>query len=294
MDNGVKNIKFNRNKNPGIDFDILSLEEILQTQNLDHSPRELHRVEFYILIFITSGKGIHTIDFTEYEYSQGSVITIRKDQLHKFHKSEATGFMLLFTEEFMLSYLEKSGARKLMELFNELFYSQKTDLNPKEFTQFTPLIREMEYEFHQPIDEHTSGIIRNLLQIFVSRLHRLKAARDPVSKDPKYVEKFLKFQELVERCWAESRSVQEYANRLNITTKTLNNIAHHIIDKSSKTFIDEIAVLHIKRLLINSPLNVKEIAYRSGFDEPSNLFKFFKRYTGQTPEHFRTEHAKLA
>lgn len=292
MDNNVKNIKFDRNKYPGVDVEIMPLEQILKRNDLDHSPKDLHRVEFYILMIITAGSGVHTIDFTDFEYSKGSVITIRKNQLHKFHNSTATGFMLLFTEEFMLSYLEKGGAQKIMQLFNELFYSQKTDLNSIELTKFITLIQEIEGEFHQPIDEHTSGIIRNLLQILVSRLHRLRVTASPAPKDQKYVPQFLRFQEMVEKCWAESRAVQDYANRLSVTTKTLNNIVHHITNKSTKTFIDEVAILHIKRLLINSSLNVKEIAYQSGFEEPSNLFKFFKRYTGQTPEHFRAAYSQ--
>jgi AraC-like DNA-binding protein len=34
-------------------------------------------------------------------------------------------------------------------------------------------------------------------------------------------------------------------------------------------------------------ISIKEITYQAGFDEPTNLIKFFKQRTGQTPAQFR-------
>ena len=76
-----------------------------------------------------------------------------------------------------------------------------------------------------------------------------------------------------------------------MTPKTLSNITHHVAGKSAKAFIDGILTLQIKRMLINSSLPIKSIAYQAGFSEPTNLFKFFKRYTNQTPEAFRNNHS---
>ena len=79
----------------------------------------------------------------------------------------------------------------------------------------------------------------------------------------------------------------DYAKELGFSTKKLNMVVQSIVQKPAKVFIDEILMLQIKRLLFNSQLSIKEIAYVSGFDEPSNLFKFFKRYNQSTPESFR-------
>ena len=292
MKNNIKYIKFDRRKHPGVEFDLAPLEFLLNRKDLDHSPFHQHRVEFYILILITAGKGVHTIDFTDFEYRRGTVLAIRKDQVHQFHPSDATGFMLLFTEEFVLSYLEKSGAEKIMEFFNELIHSQKTDLQATEFNEFMILVNEIVTEFHRAHDEYTPGIIRNLLQVIVSKLHRKRTDHPEFQKDQKHMSSFLKLQKLVEAQCTEFRSVQYYADQLGVTTKTLNNITQRIIGKAPKTFIDELATLQIKRMLINSSLSVKEIAYEAGFDEPTNLFKFFKRYTGQTPEAFRSRYIR--
>lgn len=283
----VRNISFDRKKNPGLEFDIIPLEKILDQNKHNHDPLNSHRVNFYVVLFITSGNGKHTIDFLEYEYGKGSILTVRKDQIHKFHPCTSEGFILLFTEEFVLSYLEKPSARKISELFNELLFKQITKLTVKELDELLLLIDQMNNEFNGPIDEHTSSIVRNYLQVFVSKVHRIRSTSLHFKKDHKYMEQFLMFQRLVESLCTKSRSVQFYADRMNVTTKTLSNMTHSMVKKSPKAFINEILTLQIKRALINTTRSIKEIAYQSGFEEPSNLFKFFKRYAGQTPKAFR-------
>ena len=74
---------------------------------------------------------------------------------------------------------------------------------------------------------------------------------------------------------------------MSVSTKTLNTITKSIVNKSAKAFVDEISTKQIKRLLINTKLSIKEIAYQSGFEETTNFYKYFKRQTQVTPEQFR-------
>ena len=98
---------------------------------------------------------------------------------------------------------------------------------------------------------------------------------------------FLDFQKLVENHCFETRKVSDYAAKMGFSTKTLNNVVQSVVTKSAKTFIDEIVIIQIKRLLINSSMTIQEIAYTSGFDEPTNLYKYFKKYVMTSPEVFR-------
>jgi AraC family transcriptional regulator, transcriptional activator of pobA len=58
--------------------------------------------------------------------------------------------------------------------------------------------------------------------------------------------------------------------------------------RSTKHVIDERVVLEHKRLLAHTEISVKQLAERTGFDEPTNLVKFFRHHTGMTPLAFRT------
>ncbi len=290
MGNQIINISFDRKKVPLIDFEILPLESILQRTGLAHDPRSPHKVNFYLLILITSGVGKHTIDFEEYELVPRSVLTIRKDQIQCFHDGSHQGHLLLFTEEYLLSYLDTIGTDKISELFNELLFGQHTVLNESPFEEALTVVKQIDQEFNQPLDEHTPGIIRNLLQVLTSKIHRIRSNTLSLVPEHKYTHQLLAFQKLVETDGQKSRSVQYYAELLNVTAKTLNNITQRMLGKSAKQFVDDIITLKIKRLLINTNDSIKEIAYQSGFEEPSNLFKFFKRQTLQTPEVFRQAH----
>lgn len=288
MNPRIQQVVFDNRIFPKAQFDILRIEEVFQRKNLDHSPFSFHRVDFYLMILSTHNQGYHNIDFIEYELKRGTVLTIRKDQIHRFVNKDAKGFVLLFTNSFIVDYLIQLEALKTLQLFNELLGSPKIQLIDAEFDEIFNLIASIQNEYFHKRDEFSLAIIRSLLQVLIGKLFRAKSTRNnKVIKSSKYLENFIQFQDLVEQHCLQTKKVKDYAIMMGITTKTLNNIVHSILNKTAKIFIDETVITQIKRLLIHSNLNIKEIAYQTGFQEPSNLFKYFKKLTGQTPEGFR-------
>lgn len=290
MKSDLRNVRFDHSKHPGTAFEIVSLESIIHREDLDHDHLSPHLIRFYLMIFVLEGSGKHTIDFVDHAYEKGTVLTVRKDQIHSFHISDAKGYLLVFTDEFVLSFLENSSVQKVKELFNELLFPQSSLLTAQQYQECVMILDEISKEFYQYADDHSSGIVRSLLQVLANKIYRSRSAYQ-VRKDHKYMRQFLELQELIEQNCKSNRAVKYYANELNVTTKTLNNITQYVLNKSPKTFIDEVLMLQIKRQLINTDLTIKEIAYHSGFDEPSNLFKFFRRFSSQTPEQFRATFA---
>ena len=61
-----------------------------------------------------------------------------------------------------------------------------------------------------------------------------------------------------------------------------NNIGQVI----SQKVIDDYIILQAKRNLINSSLKSTELAYKLGFEDPTNFTKYFKKNTGLTPNSF--------
>jgi len=290
MKEEIKHIRFSNRNLPNAQFDIITLEELYSRKTLDHNLEALHKVEFYIMIIITDGKGVHTIDFTDYPYQSGSILTIRQDQIHKFQVNNAKGFLLLFTDEFLISYLEKLEALKSMQLFNELLGFPKLQLKKEAYSEVILLLKEISKEYFQTRDDYSLGVVRSLLHILITKLYRYKSNEKRILKDKKYLSEFLEFQKLVENHCFETRKVSDYAIKMGFSTKTLNNVVQSVVTKSAKIFIDEIVITQIKRLLINSSLTIQEIAYTAGFDEPTNLFKYFKKHVNSSPEIFRQAH----
>jgi len=291
---GILQIGFDRAKHPDWEFDLLLLENIWTRTDLDHSPLLLHRVSFYLMLVITEGSGTHTIDFRDYSYEKGTILTIRKDQVHRFHelqKAEGVkGYLMLFTEEFLVSYFEKTESARSLNLFNELLGAPRLQLGEGNYEATLALIKEIQSEFRGQNDEFSPSVVRSLIQILVSRLYRIKSLSGISTQDKKYTSQFLEFQRLVEGNGTKNRNVSFYAEALATTPKMLNKLTKAIVHKTAKSFINELVTLQIKRKLIQSSLTITEIAYQTGFEEPTNLYKFFKRHTGHTPEAFRRYH----
>lgn len=287
----IEHIEFENRTNPNSYFDIVRIEELLN-RKLDHDLFKNHIVKFYIIFLITNGEGYHTIDFTDYPYQKGTVLLIRKDQIHRFFKSRnAKGYLLIFTEELILSHLHRLEASKSFQLFNEMLSFPKIDLHQKGavFSDLINLIRHIEFEY-QCKDEYSIGITRSALHILIIKLFRIKSDKGHLISKKKYLAEFLAFQEMVEEHCFNNRKVISYAQEMGFSTKTLNNIVQAIVNKPAKTFIDEIAIMQIKRLLVSTQQPIKEIAYAAGFDNNANFFKYFKKYVGSSPEIFRKAH----
>ena len=97
---------------------------------------------------------------------------------------------------------------------------------------------------------------------------------------------FKKFNSLIEQNIAKSRSADFYANELAITYKHLNLICKELVNKTAKNVIDDFLILKAKRNLINTTMKSNELAFKLGFEDPTNFTKYFKKHTGLTPKEF--------
>lgn len=286
MKSTIKNIPFSNKTKPKSNFDVVKIEELLGRQ-MNHDIHKKHLVNFYILLFASAGAGIHTVDFKDYAVQKGTILLIRKDQIQKFSKSNLEGIILLFKFDFLGSYFIETEVKKSLLLFNEFLHTPDLQLPDTEFGIISDLMERIKKEYYHVEDEFSPSIIRSELQILINRLYRLKINSQIERRERKYLSEFILFQDFVERKYTQSLKVKDYAKWLGVSTKKLNTITNDIVNKSAKEFIDEICINNIKRQLINSDKSVKEIAYHSGFEEPSNFYNFFKKRVGNTPDEYR-------
>lgn len=83
----------------------------------------------------------------------------------------------------------------------------------------------------------------------------------------------------------------DYAARLFIHPRHLTNTLLLTTGKSPCAFMEEAITTEACRLLDETTLTVAEIAWRFGYDEPTNFVKFFKGMTGTTPLRYRKSRA---
>ena len=285
----IQKVAFDNQVRPESSFDLLLLEELM-TRSVDHDIDKPHKVEFFMLILISEGRGAHNIDFIDYPYEAGSVLTIRKDQIQYFTRSSAKGYIMLFMDEFLTSYLDEAETRKTVNLFNELLGAPCIRVDEDAFKELLDITKRIQHEYQENDDEYALGVIRSELHILTTKLFRVKQGSQQMVGDKKYLSQFIEFQNLVEQQVAQSTRVGHFARQMGVSTKTLNTITRSIVHKSAKDFIDEICIKQIKRYLIHSSESIKEVAFSMGFYETTNFYKYFKRNMRMTPEEFRSQY----
>ncbi len=290
MKKEIKAINFENKTLSRSHFDFVHLEDILNSTPKNHNQFEFHKVSFYILFLVTKNEGTYSLNFKDYPLKKGTIFTLRKDNIHKFHKNKSKGILLIFTENFIVNHSSKLEASKLILLFNEMLTSPKLQLNEIEYKEIITLTNLIKEEYFKRKDDYAPNIIRNLLQVIANKLLRIKSKDNQILDHGKYLSNFLTLQKLVENHCFNSKKVSFYADKMGVTSKTLNNITQSIIHQSAKAFINDTVIIQTKRLIINSQDSLTEIAFQVGFDEPTNFFKYFRKYTGVSPSQFRTMH----
>lgn len=286
MNKDIPHIKFTPAVNDNFGFEIIPIDKIIQNkEQYLHDPELPHQLKFYNLIFFTQGSGRHFIDFNWYPVQQNSLVYLAKEQINAFEFLEdLKGFCIIFTEQYFVDCFSNLSNDFIFRLFNPQLFSPILQI-PKEsdFENYFNLLKK-EYTHSESFNHKT--IVDSLFAILISKAENLKQNQTFQLKNHSKIIIFQKFSSLIEKNLTISRSANFYANELAITYKHLNEICKELVNKTAKNVIDDFVILQAKRNLINSTIKSSELAYKLGFKDPTNFTKYFKKYTGYTPNSF--------
>lgn len=247
-------------------------------------------MNFYNILYIISGEGKHEVDFKVYDFKAGDMILIAKNQVHHFFPdTEATGYIIMFTEDYLCSNSEMN-INDFLEHFNSPLYNPiiKIDVCEEESNR---ILVDLLYKEYKSEDSAVKvQLLKSLFRSFMLAISKFKKPNELRESSGNY-KKFIEFKNLVEMHYKERKTVQEYAKLMLVSQKTINQATRTAVDLSAKQFIIDRILLEIKRYIGQGGLTINEISDLMGFDEPSNLTKFFKRYEGVSPKEFRAEYS---
>ena len=254
--------------------------------------RLTHRYEFHTLVCVTQGKCTQMVDFKSISCEPGSLLVVRAGQAHNYgHGEDWEGWNVLFRPEFILPNATASSttSHDLKAALHLEKLHEHMVLSSQELSTVTGLIQQMrEDTLMDASQEEVNALLRHQLHSLLARLSILQGRRQVQdSLISPALQRFRRFQQLVEQNFARWHQVADYASRLGYTEKTLARAVMTSMDMSAKVYIAARIVLEAKRLLVHTDLSVVAIAEKLGFDEPTNFSKFFKREAACTPAEFR-------
>jgi len=268
-------------------FALKRMEDIYR--NAQGAPDSPHRHEFYTIIFIEQGEGVHFVDFAEYKIENHTIYFIQPGQMHQLVlTTEPVGWVISFTEEFLMA---NSIPEKLVNdiyLFNDYGQSPPLQVDDEILPVYQNLIGQMNL-FAGSLESYTLEAIGSLLKIFLIQSNNLCGLRK--SNNPQLIEtgnRILRtFKQALNKNYKSAHMVSDYANEMAVTSDYLNKTLKNLTGISAKDHIQSKLITEAKRSLLFSDISTKELAFELGFEEPAHFNNFFKKITGQTPSEFR-------
>ena len=246
-----------------------------------------HRHSFYHLVYFTVGSGTHTIDFAQFTVRPQQIYFMTPGQVHSWSfEGKVDGYLVNFSPEFFHSFLLRPEYLDSFYFLNGVTEDSVLNLSDFVADKLTRTFEEL-IETSAAVAAFREDLIRvQLLEIFI--LIAQSGSRDKIEKVSAPSNMVIKnFQRLVENNFLKMKLPGEYARKLSVTPNHLNALSKIHLGMQAGEVIRLRTILEAKRLLVSIDLTVSEIAYKLNFSDNSYFTKFFRKYTGLTPESFR-------
>ncbi|MFJ7149189.1 helix-turn-helix domain-containing protein [Streptomyces sp. NPDC100445] len=250
-----------------------------------------HRHTFYEIVHVSAGSGTHVVDLARWPVRPPHLAVVLPGQVHHWEGGRGPeGTLVLFTDDFLVDH--PGDRRTLRGLGRRCWFA----LDAEEDRSVARLMTELVTEHRERAPGHES-VLRSLLHVLVVRAARLPdrtgggpgtGTQTGAGGRPAAVAEA--FTRLLTRPETAGRSVRECADRLGVTPGYLTQAVRTATGRPPGRLLIEARAYQAQRLLAHTQLSVRQVAARTGFDDPAYFSRFFRRETGSSPGDFRRKH----
>lgn len=261
--------------------------KVILSDSLDTNPALLKDKTLYKFIWVTDGEVELNIDHQSIILKAGQLLTLSHLHHVEFNSVDGTCYALMFNSNFYCIYGNDHEVSCNGLLFHGSSHIVVFDLSDQERQKIDTLTGIMREEFESR-DHLQDEMLRVLLKRFIILCTRMAENRQGVRKENGLqFETIRKFYVLVDTWFKEKKQVQEYADMLNKSPKTLANLLSAYQQPSAIRIIHNRIQAEAERLLLYTSKSSKEIALSLGFEDQATFSRFFKNVTGQSATEFR-------
>lgn len=256
---------------------------------------EAASVELYVISFKSS---IGHLEYgrNHYDFEEGTMIFTAPNQIiYPSHLAsdfnDEEGWSLFFHPDILYG-------TELSKRINELNFftydvNEALHISDAERIKINDCIRNIVDEYSQNLDQHSHELIVSNLDLLLNYCKRFYD-RQFLTRRKENSSVIIHIEQLLRDYFNSEKpstiglpSVKYCAEHVNLSPNYLSDLLKKETGKNTKEHIDYYLLNKAKDLLIGTELNISEIAYELGFEQPKSFTKLFKKKTGLTPREFR-------
>lgn len=278
------------NKHAVLEFERVKQEKVVMADE-SALPVTLANDVFVSPNFVISlcHKGLCKADFDmrPIEFKQHDIAVMLPDHIigHGECSEDYSTTMIVIDREFFDQLTNRESFSGYLKYKNHSNYH----LNNEQYSQITTILATLRLvvEIHRP---KRTDSLANLLDILFYALTDYRGDESLNTVEFRNTYLFNSFYDLLINNYKQQHEIAWYAERLCLTPKYFSSIIRQITGKSAAQWIDDMLILHAKRLLFTRrDMNIQQIAFELGFKGNANFCRFFKDQTGLRPSEYRKQ-----
>lgn len=237
----------------------------------------VHRHKFYEILYFThvDKEDYHTIDFVKYPLFTNQLYILKPGQVHSLKLQHQKGFLFAVNPEYFNTIQ--------LHTENYIDYTLPNTIIPdaNDSQNILQIIRLIFNEFYH---QHRKNLLNAYMNAFITYLISISQKDSDTEKIDKRV---LVLLDIIDKYFLSEHSTNFYAQQVSLSNRRINDLTIKYLNVTVKQLIRQRLLLEAKRLISLGDMTFKEIAFHLGFSDASYFSRFFKEYSGITPEQFK-------
>lgn len=250
---------------------------------------------FYIISLKTMS-GSMKYGRKKYDFEEGTMIFTAPNQLMDTCQmvddlNDLDGWSLFIQPDFL--YRTNLGQKMNDYTFFSYESNEALHLSESEKNKIIESINNIVEEYSLNIDKHSNDLIISNLELLLNYCRRFYD-RQFFTRSNQNKDIVIQIENLLRNYFDSDKpatlglpTVKYCAGEVNLSPNYLSDLLKKETGKNTKEYIDFYLLERAKQLLLNSNLNISEIAYDLGFEYSKSFTKLFKKKIGITPSEFR-------
>jgi AraC-like DNA-binding protein len=260
-----------------------------------NTPKEHEHKDFYELVMVSSGHGVHRIGQHEWEIGPGSVFLIPPHQSHCYVEYENLEiYNLLFAQKFVRNSMsDLSGLPGFQLLFNlsaKDATQNRTDgirLHEEYFPKAIGILDEMDKLNNDFQPGSRTLLLSDFLRVMLLFSKHCHWAGP--SRQINHIELLTRLLSELEKNVAEEWPLKKMAGKVYMSVSNFRQSFRKLTGRPPTEYLTRLRLSKAARLLETSMVSLDDIAQSCGFHDSNFFARQFKKYCLTLPARYRRE-----